>query len=74
MFGISLLVALLAVVLTWGTPVVWVSSVFAIIALWAFGVSANFRHERHNIPNTVALASMVAFLASVVLAIVGMVL
>lgn len=66
-----LLVAAGAVWSNWGQSLAPLAIAVAIVALFTQGIAANFRRDPQNIPNWVALISIISFVAAIVLIILG---
>lgn len=71
MSWIILLVSLGAVWSNWGQTLAPFAIAIALISIWMLGIAANFRRDPQSIPNFVAIVSMLSFLASIVLIVLG---
>lgn len=68
---IIFLVAAGAVWSNWGHPLAPLAIAVAVVVLITQGIAANFRQDPQNIPNWIAVTSMICFAASLVLIILG---
>lgn len=76
---IGIVLGVVACFLTWnqdgayaGFPF-WVAIVATAAALWAWGVSSNYRRDPQSMPNSVPVVSMLTWVVSIVLIVVGIV-
>lgn len=72
MFFLTFALSIGAVAATWTTGVRWIAIAVAVVAFWAMGIAANYRTDRHKMPNSAALSSIASAVASAVLIIVGL--
>lgn len=74
MFLLTFALSLFALWLNWGTPLRVPAIIVAGVALFTLGVSRNFSRDPQNLPGAITSASMVVFIASIIMVIAGFVL
>lgn len=71
MFGLVVIVNIVALVATWDGNLRTGAIISLVAAIWSFGIASNFSTDPERIPNFAALMSIVAGLVGIVLAIAG---